>query len=70
MGHRDSVIQACHDHTTLPVGEHFRGAGHSLSDLVFTPVEKLHGNVFVRLAREKLMINNYNLIDNGLNKKL
>ena len=39
VGHRDSVIQTCHDHTTLPVGDHFRGAGHSLSDLVFTPVE-------------------------------
>ena len=64
------MIQTCNDYTTLPVGEHFRGAGHSLSDLVFTPVEQVHGNVFVRLAREKLIINNYNLINNGLNKKL
>ena len=70
VGHRDSVIQTCHDHTTLPVEEHFRGAGHSLSDLVFTPVEQVHGNVFVRLAREKLMINRFNLINNGLNKTL
>ena len=35
-------------HTTLPVGEHFRGAGHALSYFVFTPVEKIYSkNLFL-----------------------
>jgi hypothetical protein len=70
-GHRNSVVQACHENTNLPVGEHFRGAGHSISDFVFTPVEKIQSkNVFVRKVREKLMINRFNLINNGLNRRL
>ena len=70
-GHRNTVTQACHENTTIPVGEHFRGAGHSLSDFVFTPVEKINSNnIFVRKVREKLLINQLNLIDSGLNKRL
>jgi hypothetical protein len=47
-GHRNSVMQACHENTNLPVGEHFRGVGHTMSDFVFTPVEKIQSkNVFV-----------------------
>ena len=70
-GHRNSIIQACQDNTTLPVGEHFRGVRHCLPDFVFTPVEKITSrNVFVRKAREKMIINKYDLIDRGLNKRL
>ena len=42
-----------------------------MSDFVFTPVEKIQSkNVFVRKVREKLMINRFNLINNGLNRRL
>ena len=71
VGHRNTIVQGCHEHTNLPVGQHFRGAGHSASDFVFTPVERIFSrNVFVRKVRERHMINNLNLISDGLNKKL
>ena len=71
VGHRNTIVQACHDHTNLPVGQHFREPGHSVSDFVFTPIERIYSrNVFVRKARERLMINNLNLISDGLNRKL
>ena len=70
VGHRNSIIQASQADTTLPVGEHFRSAGHSVKDLVFTPVQKNYGSMFVRRARERKLINKFNLIENGLNKKL
>ena len=70
-GHRNTITQHCHSNTTLPVGEHFRLPGHSVADLVFTPVERIYSNnVFVRKVREKLLINRLDLIENGLNKKL
>ena len=54
-----------------PVGEHFQGAGHSVSDLRYTPVEKIFSNnIFVRRIRERRLINQLDLITNGLNKKL
>ena len=66
----ETVVQACQATTTLPVGEHFRSAGHSVADFTFTPIEKIYGGVFVRKAREKRLINQLNLINSGLNKKL
>ena len=54
----------------MPVGEHFRSAGHSVTDFVFTPAEKIFGGVFIRKAREKRLINKLNLIDLGMNRKL
>ena len=70
-GHRNTIVQAYHQGTTIPVGEHFQLPGHSVSDLVFIPVEKIYSrNIFVRKARERYLINKYNLIDSGLNKKL
>ena len=70
-GNRKSVVQSCQEHTSLSVGEHFRGAGHSVSDFVFIPVEKIMStNIYVRKVREKLMINKFDLITNGLNKRL
>ena len=70
-GHRDTITQQCHATTTLPVGEHFHLPGHSVSDLVFTPVEKIYSdNIFVRKVRERRLINDLDLINSGLNKKL
>ena len=69
-GHRDSVINNSERGASLPIGEHFRRGGHSVSDLVFCPVEKIFGGHFVRKCRERMYINKYQLIDNGLNRKL
>ena len=71
VGHWNTIVQVCHDSTNLPVGRHFREAGHSLADFVFTPVERiLSRNVFVRRARERHLMNTHNLVDGGLNRKL
>ena len=70
VGHRSSKVQACQTTTTLPVGEHLRSAGHSVSDFLFTPVERVYGGVFIRKARERLLINKLDLIKSGLNRKL
>ena len=70
-GHRDTITQQCHINTTLPVGEHFRMPGHSVSDMVFMPVERIFSsNVFVRKARERNLINQLDLFSNVLNRKL
>jgi hypothetical protein len=39
-GHRNTIIQACHQKTNLPVGSQFQGVGHghTISDFVFTPL--------------------------------
>ena len=70
--HVGTVTQECHFNTRTPVGQHFRSAGHTVADLLFIPIEKIaHGsNAFVRKARERNLINKYNLIEVGLNKKL
>ena len=69
--HRNTVVQLCHQGTDKPVGAHFQGVGHSVSDMRFTPVEKVFSNnIFVRKARERLMINKFDLIRNGMNKKI
>ena len=69
--HRNTVVQDYHQGTTKPVGGHFQGPGHSVSDMRFTPIEKIYSNnIFVRKTREKRLINNLDLIRFGLNKKL
>ena len=69
--HRNTVVQLCHQGTEKPVGEHFQGVAHSVSDMTFTPVEKIFSdNIFVRKAREKQMINKFDLIRKGMNKRL
>ena len=69
--HRNTVVQFCHQGTDKPVGKHFQGVGHTVSDMTFTPVEKIFSNnVFVRKARERQIINNCDLIRKGMNKKL
>ena len=71
VGHRNTIVQACHQGTSLPVGQHFQQPGHYVSDFVFTPVEKIYSNnIFVRKARERNLINTLDLIDHGLNKQL
>ena len=71
MGHKNTIVQQCQTGTSLPVGEHFQSAGHSVTDFIFTPVEKItSNNVFVRKARERMWINQYDMIRKGLNKKL
>ena len=69
--HRNTVVQHCHQGTDKPVGKHFQGAGHSISDMRFTLVEKVFSNnIFVRKACEKQLINKFDLIRKGINKKL
>ena len=70
--HVGTVTQECHVNTRTPVGQHFRSAGHTVADLLFIPIEKIApgASAFVRKAREKNLINKYNLIEVGLNKKL
>ena len=69
--HRNTVVQWCHQGTSAPVGEHFQSAGHTVSDMRFTPIEKIYStNSFVRKIRERRLINQLDLIREGLNKKL
>ena len=69
--HRNTVVQGCHQGKPKPVGEHFQGQGHTVSDMRFTPLEKIHSsNIFVRKTRERRLINNLDLIRKGLNRKL
>ena len=71
VGHKNSIVQQCNEGTSLPEGEHFQSVGHSLPDFRFTPVEKIFSNnIFVRKARERMWINNHDLIRSGLNKKI
>ena len=64
--------------TNKPVGAHFRLAGHSHSDMVFLPIEKvLNKDKFVLEARENYWIRKYDCIrtntvheiEHGLNMK-
>ena len=71
VGHKNTVVQACHQGTEIAVGQHFQLVGHSVADVVFTPVEQIFSrNIFVRKVREKKMINQYDLVRKGLNKNL
>ena len=69
--HRNTVVQLCYQGTDISVGEHFQSPGHTVSDIVFTPVEQIFSsNVFVRKVREKKLINKCDLLRRGLNKNL
>ena len=71
VGHKNTVVQAYHQGTEIAVGQHFQSIGHSVADLVFTPVEQIFSsNVFVRKVREKKLINQFDLIRRGLNRNL
>ena len=69
--HVGTITQECHVNTRTPVGQHFRSPGHTVADFQYIPIEKIPpgANAFVRKAREKHLINKYNLIEDGLNKK-
>ena len=61
--HLGSVTQQCQLNTQKPVGVHFRGAGHSHSDMVFLPIERVHcRDQFVLEARESYWIKKYNSV--------
>jgi hypothetical protein len=61
--HLGSVTQQCQLNTQKPVGVHFRVAGHSHSDMVFLPIEKVHSrDKFVLEARESFWIKQYNSV--------
>ena len=71
VGHKNTVVQAYHQGTEIAVGQHFQSIGHSVADLIFTPVEQIFSsNVFVRKVREKKLINQFDLIRRGLNRNL
>ena len=71
VGHRNSIVQDYHQGTSLPVGNHFQQSGHSVSDFMFTPVERIYSdNIFISKARERNLINTLDLIQKGLNKQL
>ena len=76
--HVGTATQACHSNTTKPVGTHFRLPGHSHSDLVFLPIEKVVSkDRFVLEARETYWIGKYEsvkvkspeVIEQGINLK-
>ena len=69
--HVGTIRQDCHQNTVTPVGQHFRGRGHSAENFEFTPFEKIYSkDPYIRKIREKYWINKFNMIDAGLNKKL
>ena len=71
VGHLGTILQDCHSNTNTPVGQHFRSAGHSHTDIQVTPFEKVKSrNPFVRKAREAYLRDKHQLLINGLNKKL
>ena len=76
--HVGSVTQPSQVNTTKPVGAHFRLPGHSHSDMLFLPIEKVvTKDMFVLEAREAFWIRKYDCIktntvqeiEHGLNLK-
>ena len=76
--HVGSVTQPSQANTSKPVGAHFRLPGHSHSDMVFLPIEKVASkDKFVLEAREDYWIKKYDCIkansihdiEHGLNMK-
>ena len=71
VGHLNTILQDCHAFTRTPVGQHFRSAGHSHTDLQVTPFEKIYSrNPFIRKAREAHLIDKHELLTKGLNRNL
>ena len=76
--HVGSATQPCQVDTTKPVGLHFRLQGHSHSDMVILPIEKVRSkDRFIMEARESYWIKQYKSvkvqtaeeIEHGLNLK-
>ena len=71
VGHLNTILQDCHAFTRTPVGQHFRSAGHSHTDLQVTPFEKIYlRDPFIRKAREAHLIDKHELHTKGLNRNL
>ena len=71
VGHKNTVVQACHQGTEIAVGQHFQLPGHSVSDMLFTPVDHIFvRNIYVRKVRAKKIINQFDLVRKGLNRNL
>ena len=61
--HIGSVTQPSQANTIKPVGAHFRLPGHSHSDMVFLPIEKVvNKDKFVLESREAYWIRKYNCV--------
>ena len=76
--HVGSATQPCQVNTTKPVGLHFRLQGHSHSDMVILPIEKVRSkDRFIMESRESFWIKKYQsvkvqtaeVIEHGLNLK-
>ena len=69
--HKATIANAYHRNTKTTVGQHFRSKGHSLDNFCMVPIEKIRSeDPFVRKTRERYYINKFNLIQEGLNKRL
>ena len=65
-GHYNDIVNK---RTNKVVAEHFNSRGHSLSDLVFTPIEKLYRmNQTLLNVRERFWIRQKKTVEFGLNK--
>lgn len=65
-GHLSSIRLESQENTALPVGQHFRLPGHSHSDMMLTPFEKIvSSDPFVRKARESFYIRKFNTLKSG-----
>ena len=76
--HVGTATQPCHRDTVKPVGVHFRLPGHTHSDMVALPIERVRTKCrFVLEARERYWIEKYGSvklltvqeIESGLNIK-
>ena len=56
--------------TNCPVEIHFQLPGHSKHDMELAPIEIVRGNQAVRKARERMFINQFQMIRFGLNIRL
>ena len=74
--HLGTAMQPCHRDTVKPVGVHFRMPGHTHSDMVALPIERVRTQCrFVLEARERYWISRYqsvkvqsvHTIESGLN---
>jgi len=71
VGHLNTILQQCHVNTKTPVSQHFMFGGHSHSDKKYIPFEKIFSrDPFVRKTRERFLINQHDLVENGLNLQL
>ena len=66
LDHKGYVIN--HD-SRYATGEHFNTKGHALCNIMYLPIEKVHGDTLIRKRREKLWIKTYDAKNSGHNKR-